>query len=287
MARYPALESDSRHAAVIVIGLVAAPVDLRAQSDTLLVPASAAAPTATLSLAAGERIAVWVESDVEVGDPDVGPGPVGDAAVGEVIARFATSGAFAWPQRPVVWIAPSAGALAFDVRIPGAPGRGEPSRELRLGSSGRRLRRVRATAPQDRPACRAEHVRSGPPSGSRGRPATLLPGSRPRTGVTTGSRVRPGPRSHVPLPPPRSSGSPGCHTLTARSRQLGGGARPGHPRRSHEHNQGSSECEPPKPGRAALEQWQDTYATLHMWTQTGEIPSRRPRSSTMVESTCT
>ena len=218
--------------AVIVIGLVAAPVDLRAQSDTLIVRAEEGAPAQHLSLGAGERIAVWVESDVEVGDPDVGPGPVGDAAVGEVIARFATSGAFAWPQRPVVWIAPSAGALAFDVNAYPAH-RAHGAAEvavLRLGQLG--------TPPPpgfERPLLQLDRV----PGGARARwsdragfgvePATLLLGLTTSHGTVyhLDPWVRPGPSEvTLPLPPPGLALPPGVHTLTATIEDKLGGVSP-------------------------------------------------------------
>lgn len=56
---------------------------------------------------------VWVEADVEVGEADVGGRPVPDAGVGAVIARFADSGPFAWPEEPTVWTAPASGWLSF------------------------------------------------------------------------------------------------------------------------------------------------------------------------------
>ncbi|HET6617379.1 MAG TPA: hypothetical protein VFH69_06185, partial [Gemmatimonadota bacterium] len=108
--------------------------------ETLVVRAEEAASRSlpSIRLAAGERIAVRVESDVDVGDAGVGPGPVKDAAPGDVIARFGTSGSFAWPERPVVWIAPAAGALVFDVNAHAAHhARGEAHVEvLRLGPLG-------------------------------------------------------------------------------------------------------------------------------------------------------
>lgn len=192
-----------------------------AVTDTLVVRAEEAAPTAAVSLAAGDRIAVWIESDVDVGDRDVGPGPVREAEVGEVIARFGASGEFAWPHGPTVWIAPSAGALAFDVNAyPAHRARGSAEVAiLRLGPLG-------STPPPgfDSPILQLDRV----PGGARAQwsdragfgvePATLTLELTTSHGTVyrLGPWVQPGPREvTLPLPPPGLVLPPGIHTLTA------------------------------------------------------------------------
>lgn len=210
-----------------ILAAVAAPDVGRAQTtavaapDTLVVRAEEAAPTAALSLTAGERIAVWIESDVEVADRDAGPGPVRDAAVGEVIARFGASGEFAWPLAPTVWIAPSAGALAFDVNAyPAHHARGSAEVAiLRLGPLG-------STPPPgfESPILQLDRV----PGGARAQwsdragfgvePATLTLELTTSHGTVyrLGPWVRPGPSEvTLPLPPPGLVLPPGIHTLTA------------------------------------------------------------------------
>lgn len=230
-------------AATVAVGLalVAAPGLVRAQNggtaatarpDTLVVSAGAAAPAPAVNLAAGERIAVWVKSDVEVGDLDVGPGPVGEAAVGEVIARFATSGAFAWPREPVVWIAPSAGALVFEVNAyPAHRAHGEAEvAVLRLGPLG-------ALPPPgfERPLLQLDRV----PGGARARwsdragfgvePATLVLELTTSRGTVyrLDPWVRPSPLEvTLPLPPRGLALPPGVHTLTATIEDKLGGVSP-------------------------------------------------------------
>ena len=180
---------------------------------------STARPAVTL--AAGERIAVRVESEVEVGDRDVGPGPVGDAAIGDVIARFGTSGAFAWPAEPTVWIAPQGGALTFDVNAyPSHQARGSARIEvLRLGG-------LDAPPPPgfEPPIVQLDRL----PGGARARwsdragygvePATLLLELTTSHGTVyrLDPWVRPGPAEvTLPLPPPGLVLPPGIHTLTA------------------------------------------------------------------------
>ena len=221
--------------------LVAAPA--RAQNggaagsrvETLLVTADTSAGSrsaAGLTLSAGERIAVWVESEVEVGNRDVGPGLVGEVAVGDVIARFGSSGAFAWPAKPTVWIAPRAGALAFDVNAyPAHRAHGEAEvTVLRLGPLG-------APPPPgfEPPLLQLERV----PGGVRARwsdragfgvePATLL--FELTTSHGTLYRLdpwaRPGPSEvTLGLPPPDLALPPGVHTLTATIEDRLGSASP-------------------------------------------------------------
>jgi hypothetical protein len=221
----------------IVVGALALAAPVRGQSGSagepqiqiLVVPAaaspgdSAAVSTAdpTVVLAAGERIAVRVESEVDVGDRGVGPGPVGDAAVGDVIARFGSSGAFAWPANPTVWIAPRGGALTFDVNAyPAHRARGAARIEvLRLGG-------LDAPAPRgfEPPVLQLDRV----PGGARARwsdragygvePATLLLELTTSHGIVyrLDPWVRPGPDEvTLPLPPPGLALPPGIHTLTA------------------------------------------------------------------------
>lgn len=196
-----------------------------AQSQTLIVPA-------TLTLAAGERIAVRVENDIELADPGLGPGPAGDAALGEVIARFGDSGAFGWPRSPVVWIAPDAGALTFEVNAyPAHRPHGEAEvTVLRLGPLG-------APPPPgfEPPLLQLERV----PGGVRARwsdragfgvePATLL--FELTTSHGTLYRLdpwaRPGPSEvTLVLPPPDLALPPGVHTLTATIEDRLGGTSP-------------------------------------------------------------
>ncbi|MGH7563855.1 MAG: hypothetical protein ACREK5_05480, partial [Gemmatimonadota bacterium] len=63
---------------------------------------------ARATLAAGERIAVWLEGQARANAPGAAPVPVGEAALGEVVARFGAGRWFAWPRKPVVWTAPEA-----------------------------------------------------------------------------------------------------------------------------------------------------------------------------------
>lgn len=67
------------------------------------------------SLAGGDRLLTWVDSDVRIGEPEAGGRPVPDAPVGAVVARFDSGGPFAWPDEPTVWSAPSSGSLAFGI----------------------------------------------------------------------------------------------------------------------------------------------------------------------------
>jgi hypothetical protein len=183
--------------------------------------ATVATPMALVRLAAGERIAVRVESDIEVGEREVGSGPVVDAAVGEVIARFGDSGAFAWPRTAVVWIAPDAGELAFEVNAyPAHRARGEAEiTVLRLGPLG-------APPPPgfEPPLLQLDRAAGGvrarwsDRAGFGVEPATLL--FELTTSHGTLYRLdpweRPGPSEvTLRLPPPGLVLPPGVHTLTA------------------------------------------------------------------------
>jgi hypothetical protein len=211
--------------------LVAAPA--RAQNsgaaeprvETLVVTAEDASAgsrsAAAVTLAAGERIAVRVENDIEVAAPDVGPGAAGDAAVGEVVARFGDSGAFGWPRTPVVWIAPDAGQLTFEVNAyPAHRARGEAEiTVLRLGPLG-------APPPPgfEPPLLQLERVAGGvrarwsDRAGFGVEPATLLLELTTSHGTLyrLDPWARPGPSEvTLGLPPPDLALPPGVHTLTA------------------------------------------------------------------------
>lgn len=93
----------------------AQPVPPGTPVDTLSVdaPIGAASVHPPFALATGDRVVVWAENDVAVGRPDAGGLPVPDTEPGAVVARFGGGPAFAWPERPIVWTAPSAGRLGF------------------------------------------------------------------------------------------------------------------------------------------------------------------------------
>lgn len=226
-----------RRAFVLTLAAVALPASARAQDggvgeprvEILVVSAAEAwadpalepAASPAITLAAGERIAVRVESEVEVGDREIGPGPVADATVGDLIARFGSSGAFAWPAEPTVWIAPEGGELTFDVNAyPAHRARGAARIEvLRLGD-------LDSPAPRgsEPPILQLDRV----PGGARARwsdragygvePATLLLELTTSHGTVyrLDSWARPGPDEvTLPLPPPGLALPPGIHTLTA------------------------------------------------------------------------
>jgi hypothetical protein len=206
------------------------------QVETLVVTAvdtpAGSRPAAALTLATGERIAVWVESEVEVGNRDFGPGPVEDGAVGDVIARFGSSGAFAWPANPTVWIAPRAGALVFEVNAyPAHRAHGEAEvAVLRLGQLG-------APPPMgfEPPLLQLDRASGGARArwsdraGFGVEPATLLFELTTSHGTVyrLDSWVRPGPTEvTLPLPPPGLALPPGVHTLTATIEDRLGNASP-------------------------------------------------------------
>lgn len=222
--RIPRLEGIAPLAGLVAT-LASAPAALAqtapVRSDTLVVRAGDSGPAPAVRLAAGERIAVWVDSDIQVGDRDAGPAPVPDAAVGEVVARFGTSGSFAWPGRPTVWIAPAAGALAFDVNArPAHRARGTAEvAVLRLGPVG-------APPPSgfERPILQLDRVAGGvrarwaDRAGFGVEPATLAFELTTAHGTVydLGPWVRPGRNeATLPLPPPGLALPPGVHTLTA------------------------------------------------------------------------
>lgn len=89
-----------------------------ASSDTVRVRRPVVAPTPyPRSLDTGERLIVRVEGAVRVANPGVGGRPVPDAPPGAVVARFAGSAPFAWPEEPTVWTAPSPGRLVFGLNV--------------------------------------------------------------------------------------------------------------------------------------------------------------------------
>ena len=185
-----------------------------------------------LRLAAGERIAVRVEDDIAIGDKEVGPGPVADAALGEVIARFGDSGAFAWPRTPAVWTAPAAGTMTFAVNAhPAHRARGEAEiTVLRLGPLG-------APPPPgfEPPLLQLERVAGGvrarwsDRAGFGVEPATLVfeLTTSHETLYRLDSWERPGPAEvTLRLPPPGLTLPPGVHTLTATIEDRLGNASP-------------------------------------------------------------
>ena len=138
-----------------------------------------------------------------------------------MIARFGASGAFAWPRRPTVWIAPAAGALAFDVNAyPAHRARGSAEvAVLRLGPLG-----SVPPAGFEAPILQLDRVDGGARArwsdraGFGVEPASLTlelttsHGTRYRLGPW----VRPGASEvTLPLPPPGLVLPPGIHTLTA------------------------------------------------------------------------
>jgi hypothetical protein len=146
---------------------------------------------------------------------------VREAVVGELIARFGSSGAFAWPAEPTVWIAPAAGALAFDINAwPAHRARGRAQVEvLWLGPLG-----APPPAGFEPPILQLDRA----PGGARARwsdragfgvePATLLLELTTSHGTVyrLDAWARPGAvEVLLPLPPPGLVLPPGVHTLTA------------------------------------------------------------------------
>lgn len=179
-------------------------------------PAGAGGPT----LAAGERIAVWVRGAARAADPEAAPLPVGEARPGEVVARFAGSRWFAWPGEPVVWTAPAPGRLDFALN-------GSTAHELdgaaelvliRLGGPG-------SPPPEGflPPAVSLERVTGGVEARYRDRAGFGLDSKTLRFTVETarGVRIQMAPWAPVgaeatvlPLPPPGIALPPGIHRLS-------------------------------------------------------------------------
>lgn len=89
------------------------PPGVAARALVVDAPVGGSAVVTPFAMATGDRVVVWVESDVEVARPDAGGRPVPDAPAGAVVARFGGGRPFAWPERPTVWTAPRPGRLAF------------------------------------------------------------------------------------------------------------------------------------------------------------------------------
>ncbi|MGH7556536.1 MAG: hypothetical protein ACREMD_01885 [Gemmatimonadota bacterium] len=175
---------------------------------------------ARVKLAAGERIAVWVEGQARANDPHAAPVPVGEAAVGEVVARFGAGRWFAWPRKPVVWTAPEAGDLVFALN-------GHPSHRLegeadialaRLGGPGEPLPEGFAA-----PTVTMERSPDGIEVRYRDRAGFGLDVKTLRFVLVTTRGIRyhlaswvpPGPSTTVlPIPPPDIPLAPGIHTLS-------------------------------------------------------------------------
>ncbi|MGH7563875.1 MAG: hypothetical protein ACREK5_05585 [Gemmatimonadota bacterium] len=191
--------------------------------ERLLVDRPAAGETpggASVALAMGERVAVWVEGRAHADDPDAARVPVGEAGLGEVVARFQGGRWFAWPREPVVWTAPSAGELVFALN-------GRPSHRLegeadvalaRLGGSGERLPEGLAA-----PTVTMERTPEGIEVRYRDRSGFGLDVKTLRFILETSRGIRyhlaswvsPGAGATVlPLPPPDIPLAPGIHTLS-------------------------------------------------------------------------
>lgn len=173
-----------------------------------------------MRLGHGERIAVWVEGRARAEDPGAAPVPVGEAALGEVVARFGGGRWFAWPREPVVWTAPGTGQLVFALN-------GHPSHRLdgdadvalvRLGRPGE--------APPEgfaAPAVTLERTSGGIRVRYRDRAGFGLDVKTLRFVLVTSRGIRyhlapwvpPGPGlTALPLPPPDIPLPPGIHTLS-------------------------------------------------------------------------
>jgi hypothetical protein len=173
-----------------------------------------------VALSAGERIAVWVEGRARANDPEAAPVPVGEAGLGEVVARFGGGRWFAWPREPVVWTAPGTGELVFALN-------GHPSHRLE-GDADAAL--VRLGEPGDAPpegfaapAVTLERTPDGIAVRYRDRAGFGLDVKTLRFVLVTsrGTRyhlapwVPPGPGlTNLPLPPPDIPLPPGVHTLS-------------------------------------------------------------------------
>lgn len=172
------------------------------------------------TLAAGERIAVWTRGAARAADPGAGALPVGEAAPGEVVARFAGGRWFAWPREPVVWTAPAAGRLDFALngstthRLEGAA----EAVLIRLGGPG-------SSPPEGfpPPSVTLERVAGGVEARYRDGAGFGLDSKTLRFTVETsrGVRIQMAPWSPIgaeatllPLPPPGVALPPGIHRLS-------------------------------------------------------------------------
>lgn len=213
--------------ALLVLALAAGAAPLAAQPPPASAPAetlrvAAGSPEApAIALAGGERVAVWTDSDVRLAAPEAGPPPVAEGAPGELIARFAGSGAFAWPREPVVWTAPRTGRLVFGLNTWPAHGARGEARVLvvRLGAAGRPPPAGFAT-----PWVELARVPGGVVVRYRDGAGFGLDRKSLRLTLTTahGTRVRLAPwaepaaaETTLPLPPPGVPLPSGIHTLSA------------------------------------------------------------------------
>ncbi|MFN2419906.1 MAG: hypothetical protein ABR527_00785 [Gemmatimonadota bacterium] len=186
-------------------------------------------------LVEGERLAVWVENEVEVGRPGLEGRPVPDATLGSVVARFEGSGVFAWPERPFVWTAPGSGLLVFGVNAYGAhePRGGARVVVVPLGPVG-----TDAPGAFPPPLIELERVPQGVVARYADRPGFGVVPSTLSLTITTSRgveyRIAPwvntGSRdTFLPLPPPDIPLSPGVHALSATVQDwLGNAAPPAH-----------------------------------------------------------
>jgi hypothetical protein len=179
-------------------------------------PAGEGGPT----LAAGERIAVWVRGAARAADPGAAPLPVGEALPGEVVARFAGGRWFAWPGEPVIWTAPAPGRLDFALN-------GSTAHELD-GTSDVVLVRLGGpeTSPPEAfpaPFVALERVTGGVEARYRDRAGFGLDSRTLRFTVETsrGVRIQMAPWAPIgkeatvlPLPPPGVALPPGIHRLS-------------------------------------------------------------------------
>lgn len=173
------------------------------------------------SLAEGERVAVWVVSEADLGNPGATGRPVPDAPAGAVVASFAGGPPFAWPHGPVVWTAPQAGRLAFGVNAIADHDVSGSARVVvkPLGRLDSEAQRAFAA-----PAIALERAPGGAIARYRDRTGFGLAPTTLRFILTTSRGVmyhlsawaRPGEReTFLPLPPPDLTLPPGVHSLTA------------------------------------------------------------------------
>ncbi|HUP02262.1 MAG TPA: hypothetical protein VM737_12200 [Gemmatimonadota bacterium] len=195
-------------------------------------PSSGPPSRGSLRLATGEAVAVWILGGARVPDPGAGPGPVGEAAAGEVIARFGDSGWFAWPLEPVVWTAPRPGMLEFALNLWPGHGDGDSARVV-LVLLGAPADPTRHAFPP--PSVFLERVPGGVRARYSDRAGFGLDTRSLRLTLTTargtvyrlGPWVRPGPQATtLPLPPPEVPLPAGIHTLTATIEDRVGNAAP-------------------------------------------------------------
>ncbi len=161
-----------------------------------------------------------MEGKVRVANSGAGPGPVGEAPIGDVIARFEGGRWFAWPRERFVWTAPRAGELALALNGRSAHGI-EGAVEvvmIRLGPLGSPAR-----VAFEPPTITLDRVSGGVRARYADRAGFGLDSKSLRFTLTTahgglfhlGSWVTGGKRETVlPLPPPGVSLPAGVHKLT-------------------------------------------------------------------------